>query len=188
MNVALERKGLERIAQGLPQNNKDKAKEGGEANHQWVISKAFLNQFDKSFLAWKWFSLSAVPCDMKFVAAVLDQKPLPRISVPKIAFLGCSNVGKSSLLNRLSSFANNKNNNNGSNDEARVGKTPGATASVNLYALFDKSKRPLLGLVELPGFGYAKLSKEVQESVQQAAERYLGNRQELVLGILLVTS
>jgi GTP-binding protein len=60
-----------------------------------------------------------------------------------------------------------------------------ATASVNLYGMYRKDKA-LLGLVDLPGFGYAKLSKETKESVQEAAENYLGNRKELMLGILLV--
>jgi GTP-binding protein len=74
---------------------------------------------------------------------------------------------------------------------ARVGKTPGATASVNLYALHDSAKggdayRDVLGLCDLPGFGYAKLSKQVQESVQLAAERYLSRRKHLALGVLLV--
>ena len=74
-----------------------------------------------------------------------------------------SNVGKSSLLNKLVARTGG--------DSARVGKSPGATASVNLYALSGPSKRqgentpalggvakPLLGLADLPGFGYAKLS------------------------------
>jgi GTP-binding protein len=46
--------------------------------------------------------------------------------------------------------------------------------------------KPILGLADLPGFGYAKLSKDVKEAVQLAAERYLGKREELALGILLV--
>jgi GTP-binding protein len=75
---------------------------------------------------------------------------------------------------------------------ARVGKTPGATASVNMYALHDAARgggdafRDVLGLCDLPGFGYAKLSKQVQESVQLAAERYLSRRKHLALGVLLV--
>jgi len=73
---------------------------------------------------------------------------------------------------------------------ARVGKTPGATASVNLYAVKGRKSRrremDLLGFADLPGFGYAKLSKSVKESVEAAAERYLARRKELVLGILLV--
>jgi GTP-binding protein len=97
-------------------------------------------------------------------------------------------LGKSSLLNRLvdgvvSDVA--------ATAVARVGKTPGATASVNLYALHDSAKggdayRDVLGLCDLPGFGYAKLSKQVQESVQLAAERYLSHRKHLALGVLLV--
>jgi len=87
-------------------------------------------------------------------------------------------------------------------DKARVGKTPGATASVNLYAILGKTKKspnsktsaasiqsgakPILGFVDLPGFGYAKLSRETKANVELAAERYLAKRRELALGILLV--
>jgi GTP-binding protein len=176
-NAAVEKKRRDRIAQGLPEDLDNQEEE--KVHQQQAISNAFLDQADKSFLSWKRFSPASVACDMKFVAAVLDRKLPPRLGVPEIAFLGRSNVGKSSLLNRLSSVSNN-------NDEARVGKTPGATASVNLYAFYDKNKQSLLGFVDLPGFGYARLSKEIQESVQQTAERYLGSRKELVLGILLV--
>ena len=119
----------------------------------------------------------------------------PSLGVPEVAFLGRSNVGKSSLLNRLTATLSS------TNTQARVGKTPGATASVNLYALAKYSTssstggsstdsnshyKDLLGLADLPGFGYAKLSKELQESVQEAAENYLNKRRELALGILLV--
>ena len=105
-------------------------------------------------------------------------------------------AGKSSLLNRLTATLSSS-----STTQARVGKTPGATASVNLYALAKYSTssstggsstdsnshyKDLLGLADLPGFGYAKLSKELQESVQEAAENYLNKRRELALGILLV--
>lgn len=66
---------------------------------------------------------------------------------------------------------------------------------MNLYALLGPSSKggsgegkPILGFADLPGFGYAKLSKETKESVEEAAERYLGRRRELALGILLVDS
>jgi len=108
-------------------------------------------------------------------------------SVPQdfaeVAFLGRSNVGKSSLLNRLVESSSVLHQ---SSDQARVGKTPGATASVNLYVLKDRRERDILGLVDLPGFGYARLSKDVKESVQATAEHYLNKRKELMLGILLL--
>ena len=166
------------------------------------ISSSFLDPADKSFLAWKRFTNFAATSittsstssgspsttypsksnknqdEIRFIGAYLDKRLPPRMGVPEIAFLGRSNVGKSSLLNKLVGGTKDSN-------IARVGKTPGATASVNLYTLYRKSK-PILGLVDLPGFGYAKLSKENKESVQLTAENYLEKRKELVLGILLV--
>jgi GTP-binding protein len=146
-----------------------------------VLSKAFLSATDKRLLNWKRFSPDRVPQGTRFVGAYLDRNLPLRLGVPEVAFLGRSNVGKSSLLNRLSFSARSS-----SSDQARVGKTPGATASVNLYALQDAKQRDIMGWVDLPGFGYAKLSKEVKESVQKAAEHYLDKRKELMLGILLV--
>jgi GTP-binding protein len=146
-----------------------------------VLSKAFLSAPDKRLLNWKRFSPDRVPQGTRFVGAYLDRNLPLRLGVPEVAFLGRSNVGKSSLLNRLSFSARSS-----ASDQARVGKTPGATASVNLYALQDAKQRDIMGWVDLPGFGYAKLSKEVKDSVQKAAEYYLDKRQELMLGILLV--
>ena len=160
-----------------------------ETTSEHKKSKALMSDANRMLLKWKRFNPTTEPCGMSFIGSYLEKRLPPRLGVPEVAFLGRSNVGKSSLLNRLSSSAKS---NKFSNDEARVGKTPGATASVNLYAMLGKAKRntemskPILGLADLPGFGYAKLSKEVQEAVQLAAERYLGKREELALGILLV--
>ena len=73
---------------------------------------------------------------------------------------------------------------------ARVGKTPGATASVNMYSLYDKKQKDLLVLTDLPGFGYAKLIKERQAAIIRTTEQYIyqrsTNTKTLALGILLL--
>jgi hypothetical protein len=109
-------------------------------------SLSFVDPIDKSIMAWKRFATpfsnsNTQKDDIQFMGAFLDKRLPPRLGVPEIAFLGRSNVGKSSLLNKLVH-----------SDSARVGKTPGATASVNLYAMMRQNK-PVLGLVDLPGFG-----------------------------------
>jgi GTP-binding protein len=152
---------------------------GGQQQSSLTLSTAFLSESEQRFLNWKRFNPVSAPKGMKFVGSFLDRRLPPSLGVPEVAFLGRSNVGKSSLLNRLSASA-------GHREQARVGKTPGATASVNLYSLIDAREKELLGFADLPGFGYAKLSKDAKESVQAAAENYLGKRRELCLGILLV--
>ena len=155
-----------------------------------AASSSLLTSTDRKLLNWKPFSPDKDVVGMKFEGAYLGKDFIPSLGCPEVAFLGRSNVGKSSLLNKLVkrvSDGGSSPDGTSSNDSARVGKTPGATASVNIYSILGKSKtRPILGLADLPGFGYAKLSKDVKESVELAAERYLGNRRELALGILLV--
>uniref|UniRef100_A0A7S2W5T7 EngB-type G domain-containing protein n=1 Tax=Eucampia antarctica TaxID=49252 RepID=A0A7S2W5T7_9STRA len=149
-----------------------------------------LTPSDRTLFNWKRFRPDTSIGGMSIIGAYLDKRLPPSLGVPEVAFLGRSNVGKSSLLNCLSNVGTVSN-----TDAARVGKTPGATASVNLYALLHKSKKsggggneakPILGFADLPGFGYAKLSKSVKASVELAAERYLGKRKELAIGILLL--
>lgn len=155
-------------------------------------STAFLSGADKALLGWKPFSLSQSNHRVEFKGAFLDKQLPPRLGAPEVAFIGRSNVGKSSLLNRLIGPTT-------STDVARVGKTPGATASVNLYGIYETARsssisskkdkdndKAVMGLVDLPGFGYAKLAKETQRSVQDTAEHYLAQRDELALGVLLV--
>ena len=176
-NIEKEKVRRQRARQGDHSN--DAANETQQQQPQ-ILSTAFLSEAQQKFLNWKRFNPVTVPSGMRFVGSYLEKRLPPPLGVPEVAFLGRSNVGKSSLLNRLSAAAAKQ------RDQARVGKTPGATASVNLYTLMDAKDKEILGWADLPGFGYAKLSKDVKEAVQAAAENYLGKRKELCLGILLV--
>ncbi|MGY6499737.1 MAG: ribosome biogenesis GTP-binding protein YihA/YsxC [Acidimicrobiales bacterium] len=114
----------------------------------------------------------APPLQLSFVqsASRLDQLPATRAEV---AVVGRSNVGKSSLLNAL---GNRKN-------LAHVSKTPGRTRLLNLFELTDW---PGAALVDCPGYGYAKAPKSMQQSWQAMMERYLLERDELVMIMVLV--
>ena len=89
----------------------------------------------------------------------------------EIAFAGRSNVGKSSLLNLLT----------GRKNLARVSGAPGKTRTINFYRINDRFR-----IVDLPGYGYAKVSKSVTEDWGQMMERYLGTREGLRCVIQLV--
>ena len=101
-------------------------------------------------------------------AALLDQLPSPE--VPEVAFSGRSNVGKSSLINRL---LNRK-------GLARTSATPGKTATVNFYRL-DRAR-----LVDLPGYGYAKVSREEKRRWGSLIEGYLQADRDLRLVLQLI--
>jgi GTP-binding protein len=198
-NVEAEKARRERIKLGLisPSDGSGRS-EQQKLKADVTGSNRLLSPADRAMLSWKRFNPATVASsDLTMVGAYLDHNLPFSLGVPEVAFLGRSNVGKSSLLNKLVSRA--------AGDTARVGKTPGATASVNLYALLEQAKnkgnndqrrpggdggkaRPIIGFADLPGFGYAKLSKDTKESVEEAAERYLGKRRELALGVLLVDS
>ncbi|MBA2710673.1 MAG: YihA family ribosome biogenesis GTP-binding protein [Tatlockia sp.] len=101
-------------------------------------------------------------------AARVDQ--LPKASGFEVAFAGRSNAGKSSALNCLT----------GINQLARTSKTPGRTQLINLFSL-DESRR----LVDLPGYGYAKVPKQVKEDWQKNLAHYLEVR-ECLKGLILL--
>lgn len=107
----------------------------------------------------------------ELVAVTADPKQYPPDELYEIAFVGRSNVGKSSLLNLLT---NRK-------KLARVSQSPGKTRTINFYEINDSFR-----IVDLPGYGYAKVSKSVSESWGKMMERYFETRQGLLKVIQLV--
>lgn len=113
--------------------------------------------------------LFAGPCDFVWGSTAITNLPPP--GAPEIAFVGRSNVGKSSLVNALT----------GRKTLARVSQTPGATRQINF---FDLSGR--LMLVDLPGYGYAKVSKAEAAAWQEMIFAYLAGRATLKQVALLI--
>ena len=96
-----------------------------------------------------------------FLASAARPEQFPRTPWPEIAFAGRSNVGKSSVINRLFSRR----------DLARVSSTPGRTRTINFYQVDERAV-----FVDLPGYGYAKVSRAVQEAWWRLVETYLTQR------------
>ena len=105
--------------------------------------------------------------------SAVSPKQYPNDHRPEFAFAGRSNVGKSSLINKLLNRRS----------LARVSGTPGKTITINFYDIDGT-----IYLVDLPGYGYAKRSKEERAKWGRMMEDYLANRKELVQTILLVDS
>lgn len=111
--------------------------------------------------------------DAKLLATAVRPEQYPDTFVPEIAFAGRSNVGKSSLINCLVNR----------NKLARTSSSPGKTATLNFYDIGGRYR-----LVDLPGYGYAKVSKTEQEKWAAMIDRYLSNRYNLTAVIQLVDS
>lgn len=112
----------------------------------------------------------------RFMAAATDAAHFPAPTLPEIAFLGRSNVGKSSVINSLLGAK-----------LARTSSTPGRTRSINFYEIRWAGKpQPELIFTDLPGYGYAKLSREISEEWPKFIEPYLNQRPALVLCVALV--
>ena len=115
----------------------------------------------------------------KFLISAADPAQFPAPGVPEIAFLGRSNVGKSSLLNSLVG-----------DKIAHVSSTPGRTRTINFFDIYlrTKSLEPDLRFVDLPGYGYAKLSKSISAEWPKFIDPYLKERANLAGCIVLVDS
>lgn len=99
---------------------------------------------------------------------------------PEVAFLGRSNVGKSSLINALLG-----------SKQAHTSSTPGRTRAINFFALHEGSgdalkQRPVVVFADLPGYGYAKISKSISAEWPKFIEPYLAQRDVLALAVCLV--
>jgi GTP-binding protein len=106
-----------------------------------------------------------------YVKSVPKVSLLPRSKFPEIAFAGRSNVGKSSLLNKLTNIRN----------LAKISSTPGKTRQINFFRINEN-----LYFVDLPGYGYARVSKSMKQSWGTLVEEYLKKSRNLK-GVVLLT-
>ena len=107
----------------------------------------------------------------KFEISAVSPKDYPKGDLPEIVLVGKSNVGKSSLVNTL---CNRKN-------LARTSNVPGKTRQINFYNIDEK-----FYFVDLPGYGYSKMSKQEQEKVGSFIEQYLFNSKDIALIVFLI--
>jgi GTP-binding protein len=117
------------------------------------------------------------PILAKFLLSAASAEAFPGEGPPEFAFLGRSNVGKSSLINSLLG-----------EKVAHVSSTPGRTRTINFIAIYAKTGQsdPELMLVDLPGYGYAKLSRSITAEWPKFIEPYLKERTTLQLAIVLI--
>jgi GTP-binding protein len=108
-----------------------------------------------------------------FLLGVASMEQLPDTGLPEVAFAGRSNVGKSSLLNALT----------GQNELARVSNAPGRTREVNLFLVDGR-----LRLADLPGYGFAQVSRKEANKFQNLGRAYLRGRPNLKRVYLLIDS
>jgi GTP-binding protein len=113
-----------------------------------------------------------------FAGSAASAAQFPRDGLPEVAFLGRSNVGKSSLLNALA----------GTRNLARVSSTPGRTRLVNFFRVgtLETKVDDALYLVDLPGYGYARVPEAMRKEWETLVSGYLGGREALALCVFLV--
>jgi len=115
----------------------------------------------------------------KFLLSAVSPEQFPASTAPEFAFLGRSNVGKSSLINGLLG-----------EKAAKVSASPGRTRAINFFALSDSpnARQPRLLFADLPGYGYAKISRSISSEWPKFINPYLEERANLALCICLVDS
>src|SRR5262245_1721617 len=117
------------------------------------------------------------PVLAKFLLAASSPDSFPAEGPPEFAFLGRSNVGKSSLINSLLG-----------QKLAHVSSTPGRTRTINFIGIYERAGQPHpeLLLVDLPGYGYAKISRSISAEWPKFIEPYLEMRAALQLSVVLI--
>jgi len=109
--------------------------------------------------------------NVAFLKSVFSQNELPQPNTPEIAFAGRSNVGKSSLINRLV----------GRKNFVKTSSQPGKTRSLNFFDIDQK-----LYLVDLPGYGFARVSKNIRSSWEKLITAYLEHRENLFCVVVIL--
>ena len=109
--------------------------------------------------------------DIRFLMGAAAITGLPDVDLPEVAFAGRSNVGKSSLINAVA----------GRKELARASNAPGRTREVNFFVVDER-----LRLVDLPGYGFAKVSRDVARKFQNLGRAYLRGRPNLKRAYLLI--
>ena len=112
----------------------------------------------------------------RFIKGVASVEGLENSIIPEVAFLGRSNVGKSSLLNAITKRAK----------LAHTSKTPGRTQELNFFSFGEE--KPMLTIVDMPGYGFAKASKSKIAEWTELSKFYLSNRSNLRRVFLLIDS
>lgn len=115
--------------------------------------------------------MSSPKVDAQFILSATSPAQFPNLRLPEFAFLGRSNVGKSTLLNVLA----------GVRKLAKVSSQPGRTQAVNFFTISES-----VTFADLPGYGFAKVPIHVQKSWKSLVEAYLVQREELVLSFILL--
>ncbi|MBN2040111.1 MAG: YihA family ribosome biogenesis GTP-binding protein [Spirochaetes bacterium] len=109
--------------------------------------------------------------NVKFIKSAGKAKDFPDYDYPEFAFFGRSNTGKSSLINMLT----------GRKSLVKTGAKPGVTKLVNFFVINDN-----ISLADMPGYGYARVSKNIREKFMPLIKEYISNRPTLKIAFLLV--
>ena len=110
---------------------------------------------------------------VEYIGSYTDVKQCPPLTIPEYCFIGRSNVGKSSIINYIT----------GNREIARTSKKPGKTQSINLFKV---AEQPEWYIADLPGYGYAQVSRSTRGQWSKLIDRYIANRENLMCTFLLL--